>query len=219
MPLCHDLLNSCRPPLYVWVSWVSVWENIFTVKVINGGERSFSVRFCAKPRSNKDQVQTLKGGNKGFLGNHKEFSSAIQYLYYQFSPSLCPCLSIREAANNALSVNVHFFPQVKIEELDYHHFLPLFFDGLCETAHPYEFFARQGVHDMLEHGGPKIQPVIPQLIIPIKSKSGTASALTVSPITHIAAPFPSSPVWRGNVFSPQHSNILHTLNLQQLKYN
>ena len=60
--------------------------------------------------------------------------------------------------------------QVEIEKLDYHHYLPLFFDGLCETEHPYEFFARQGVHDMLEHGGNKILPVIPQLIIPIKSK-------------------------------------------------
>ena len=64
-----------------------------------------------------------------------------------------------------------YFSQVEIEKLDYHHYLPLFFDGLCETAHPYEFFARQGIHDMLEHGGKKILPVIPQLIIPIKSKS------------------------------------------------
>ncbi|XP_042244374.1 parkin coregulated gene protein isoform X7 [Thunnus maccoyii] len=62
--------------------------------------------------------------------------------------------------------------KVEIDKLDYHHYLPLFFDGLCETVHPYEFFARQGVHDMLEHGGPKIQPVIPQLIIPIKINSG-----------------------------------------------
>ena len=60
--------------------------------------------------------------------------------------------------------------QVEIEKLDYHHYLPLFFDGLCETEHPFEFFARQGIHDMLEHGGNKILPVIPQLIIPIKSK-------------------------------------------------
>ena len=59
---------------------------------------------------------------------------------------------------------------MEIEKLDYHHYLPLFYDGLCETGHPYEFFARQGVHDMLEHGGSKILPVIPQLIIPIKSK-------------------------------------------------
>lgn len=60
--------------------------------------------------------------------------------------------------------------QVEIEKLDYHHYLPLFFDGLCEMTFPYEFFARQGIHDMLEHGGNKILPVIPQLIIPIKSK-------------------------------------------------
>ena len=61
-------------------------------------------------------------------------------------------------------------PQVEIEKLDYHHYLPLFYDGLCEIDHPYEFFARQGVHDMLEHGGSKILPVIPQLIMPIKSE-------------------------------------------------
>ncbi len=59
---------------------------------------------------------------------------------------------------------------MEIEKLDYHHYLPLFFDGLCETEHPYDFFARQGIHDMLEHGGNKILPVIPQLIVPIKSK-------------------------------------------------
>lgn len=59
---------------------------------------------------------------------------------------------------------------MEIEKLDYHHYLPLFFDGLCEMTFPYEFFARQGIHDMLEHGGNKILPVIPQLIIPIKSK-------------------------------------------------
>ncbi|XP_063246703.1 parkin coregulated gene protein isoform X6 [Prinia subflava] len=62
--------------------------------------------------------------------------------------------------------------KVEIENLDYHYFLPLFFDGLCETEFPYEFFARQGVHDMLEHGGNKILPVVPQLIIPIKINLG-----------------------------------------------
>ena len=60
--------------------------------------------------------------------------------------------------------------QVEIEKLDYHHYLPLFFDGLCEVKHPYDFFAEQGVKDMLTVGGPKILPVVPQLIIPIKSR-------------------------------------------------
>eukprot|EP00076_Gallus_gallus_P019414 XP_015139819.1 parkin coregulated gene protein isoform X3 [Gallus gallus] len=62
--------------------------------------------------------------------------------------------------------------KVEIEKLDYHYYLPLFFDGLCEMTFPYEFFARQGIHDMLEHGENKILPVIPQLIIPIKINSG-----------------------------------------------
>ncbi|XP_014806721.1 PREDICTED: parkin coregulated gene protein isoform X2 [Calidris pugnax] len=62
--------------------------------------------------------------------------------------------------------------KVEIEKLDYHYYLPLFFDGLCEMTFPYDFFARQGIHDMLEHGGNKILPVIPELIIPIKINTG-----------------------------------------------
>lgn len=83
--------------------------------------------------------------------------------------------------------------------MDYHNYLPLFFDGLCETVHPYEFFARQGVHDMMEHGGgAKILPVIPQLIIPIKSEflysyHVVASSLTVTDRLVSPAVCPSSP--------------------------
>lgn len=56
-----------------------------------------------------------------------------------------------------------------INKLDYSIYLPLFFDGLAETKHPYKTYARQGVRDLLNAGGEKISPVIPQLIIPIKS--------------------------------------------------
>lgn len=58
---------------------------------------------------------------------------------------------------------------VDIEKLDYSLYLPLFFDGLSELKHPYKTYARQGVQDLLSSGGDKIYPVIPQLIIPIKS--------------------------------------------------
>lgn len=58
---------------------------------------------------------------------------------------------------------------VDIEKLDYSLYLPLFFDGLSELKHPYKTYARQGVQDLLSTGGDKIYPVIPQLIIPIKS--------------------------------------------------
>lgn len=63
--------------------------------------------------------------------------------------------------------------KVEIDKLDFHHYLPLFFDGLREEEEPYRFIATQGVHDMLQHGGPKILPVIPQLIIPIKTALNT----------------------------------------------
>jgi len=70
--------------------------------------------------------------------------------------------------------------KVEIEKLDYHHYLPLFFEGLSETTHPHEFFARQGVHDMLEHGGSKILPAVPQLIIPIKKALNTRNHKVIS---------------------------------------
>merc|ERR1719152_683549 len=58
--------------------------------------------------------------------------------------------------------------KVDVDKLDYHHYLPIFFDGLREKEDPYRFLAVQGVYDMLEKGGSKILPVVPQLIVPIK---------------------------------------------------
>ena len=61
--------------------------------------------------------------------------------------------------------------KVPIETLDYAYYLPLLFDGLRETEHPYVFFATHGIEDLLSKGGSKkILPVVPLLIIPIKSK-------------------------------------------------
>merc|ERR1719161_3375811 len=70
--------------------------------------------------------------------------------------------------------------KVDIEKLDYHHYLPIFFDGLREKEDPYRFLAVQGTHDMLERGGSKILPVVPQLIIPIKSALNTRDPAIVA---------------------------------------
>ncbi|MNE84017.1 Parkin co-regulated protein [compost metagenome] len=59
--------------------------------------------------------------------------------------------------------------KVSAEKLDYHHYLPIFFDGLREKEEPYRFMAVQGTFDLLEKGKTKIVNCIPQLIIPIKS--------------------------------------------------
>eukprot|EP00357_Protocruzia_adherens_P036187 CAMPEP_0114989784 /NCGR_PEP_ID=MMETSP0216-20121206/10394_1 /TAXON_ID=223996 /ORGANISM="Protocruzia adherens, Strain Boccale" /LENGTH=244 /DNA_ID=CAMNT_0002352809 /DNA_START=108 /DNA_END=842 /DNA_ORIENTATION=+ len=63
--------------------------------------------------------------------------------------------------------------KVDIEMLDYHHYLPIFFDGLRETEEPYRFLADEGANDLLDKGGSKILPVLPQLIIPIKQALNT----------------------------------------------
>ena len=43
-------------------------------------------------------------------------------------------------------------------------------EGIREKQDPYRFLAVQGVFDLLQNGNAKVLPVIPQLIIPIKSK-------------------------------------------------
>lgn len=107
--------------------------------------------------------------------------------------------------------------KVEIEKLDYHHYLPLFFDGLCETEHPWEFFARQGVHDMLEHGGSKILPVIPQLIIPIKSalamRNHKVLCVTLKILQHLVV----SAEMVGEALVPYYRQLLPVCNMFKSK--
>jgi len=63
--------------------------------------------------------------------------------------------------------------KVEIGELDLHHYLPVFFEGLREKSDPYRFLAVQGTFDILEKGAGKVLSVIPQLIIPIKTALNT----------------------------------------------
>jgi len=75
--------------------------------------------------------------------------------------------------------------KVEIQKLDFHHYLPIFFDGLRETEMPYSFVAEQGVLDMLEAGAHKVLPVIPQLIIPMKVALNTRDRNIIAKILHI----------------------------------
>lgn len=103
--------------------------------------------------------------------------------------------------------------KVEIEKLDYHHYLPLFFDGLCELDHPYEFFARQGIHDMLEHGGAKILPAIPQLIIPIKNALNTRNKKIVCTTLKVLQHLVVSADMVGEALVPYYRQILPILNI------
>lgn len=75
--------------------------------------------------------------------------------------------------------------KVEIQKLDFHHYLPIFFDGLRERDFPFCFIAEQGVMDMLEAGAHKVLPVVPQLIIPIKTALNTREKEVVVKILKI----------------------------------
>lgn len=62
------------------------------------------------------------------------------------------------------------FWKIEISKLDYHHYLPIFMEGIREKQEPYRFLAVEGVFNLLANGAAKVLPVIPQLIIPLKSK-------------------------------------------------
>jgi len=103
--------------------------------------------------------------------------------------------------------------KVEIEKLDYHHYLPLFFDGLCETHHPCDFFATRGILDLLKHGGSKILPVIPQLIIPIKSALNTRDPQIICRTLKTLQSLVMSGPLIGEALVPYYRQILPVLNI------
>jgi len=98
------------------------------------------------------------------------------------------------------------------EKLDYNHYLPLFFDGLCEYEHPYRFFALQGVNDLLEHGGSKILPTIPALIAPIKNALNLKDPRLIANTLKVLQKLVKSADMVGEALVPYYRQILPILN-------
>ncbi|XP_051501978.1 parkin coregulated gene protein-like [Myxocyprinus asiaticus] len=103
--------------------------------------------------------------------------------------------------------------KVEIEKLDYHHYLALFFDGLCETVHPYDFFACQDIHDMLEHGGNKVLPVVLQLIKLIKNVLNTRIRQVICTTLKVLQHLVVSAEMVGEALVPYYRQILPILNI------
>lgn len=100
-----------------------------------------------------------------------------------------------------------------VELLDYHHYLPIFFDGLREKQDPYRFLAVQGVFDMLENGGQKILPVIPQLIIPIKTALNTRDPQIMCVMLKVLQRLVTSGDMIGEALVPYYRQILPIFNI------
>ena len=106
---------------------------------------------------------------------------------------------------------------VEVDKLDYHHYLPIFFDGLREKEEPYRFLAVQGVFDMLENGGSKILPVIPQLIIPIKTALNTRDPQIICTVLKVLQQMVVSGEMIGEALVPYYRQILPIFNLFKAK--
>eukprot|EP00928_Gymnodinium_smaydae_P055889 TRINITY_DN3935_c0_g1_i1.p1 TRINITY_DN3935_c0_g1~~TRINITY_DN3935_c0_g1_i1.p1 ORF type:complete len:305 (+),score=62.18 TRINITY_DN3935_c0_g1_i1:54-968(+) len=103
--------------------------------------------------------------------------------------------------------------KVEIEKLDYHHYLPIFFDGLREKEEPYRFLAVQGTYDMLDKGGAKILPVVPQLIIPIKTALNTRDPQLMTTIMKVIQKLVLSGEMIGEALVPYYRQILPVFNI------
>eukprot|EP01064_Diplonema_japonicum_P028725 TRINITY_DN447_c0_g2_i1.p1 TRINITY_DN447_c0_g2~~TRINITY_DN447_c0_g2_i1.p1 ORF type:complete len:291 (+),score=53.87 TRINITY_DN447_c0_g2_i1:59-931(+) len=107
--------------------------------------------------------------------------------------------------------------KVDIEKLDYHHYLPIFFDGLREKEDPYRFLSVQGSFDLLEKGGSKILPTIPQLIIPIKTALNTRDPEIICTMLKVLQQLVVSGELIGEALVPYYRQILPVCNLFKSK--
>jgi hypothetical protein len=101
--------------------------------------------------------------------------------------------------------------------LDYHHYLPIFFEGIREKIDPYRFLAVQGVFDMLDKGGAKVLPVIPQLIIPIKTALNTRDPEIIAITLKILQALVTCSDTIGEALVPYYRQILPIMNLFKTK--
>ncbi|EDW09560.1 parkin coregulated gene protein homolog [Drosophila mojavensis] len=106
---------------------------------------------------------------------------------------------------------------VDIDKLDYSLYLPLFFDGLAEPKHPYKTYARQGVSDLLQAGGDKIHPVVPQLILPLKNALSTRNVEVMCTTLKIIQQLVMSSDMVGPALVPFYRQLLPMFNAFKVK--
>jgi len=116
-------------------------------------------------------------------------------------------IQVHHAASNRIAW------KVDIEKLDYHHYLPIFFDGLREKEDPYRFLAVEGAHNMLDKGGSKILPVVPQLIIPIKTALNTRDKEIIATLLKVLQKLVLSGEMIGEALVPYYRQMLPIFNL------
>eukprot|EP00933_Yihiella_yeosuensis_P016065 TRINITY_DN1386_c0_g2_i1.p1 TRINITY_DN1386_c0_g2~~TRINITY_DN1386_c0_g2_i1.p1 ORF type:complete len:304 (-),score=52.52 TRINITY_DN1386_c0_g2_i1:239-1150(-) len=103
--------------------------------------------------------------------------------------------------------------KVEVQKLDFHHYLPIFFEGLREKEDPFRFMAITGIYDMLEKGGEKILPVVPQLIIPLKTALNTRDPQIMTTTMKVIQTLVKSGDVIGEALVPYYRQLLPVFNI------
>jgi len=85
--------------------------------------------------------------------------------------------------------------------------------GLREREEPYRFLAIEGAFNLLAKGGSKILPVIPQLIIPIKTALNTRDPDVIATVLKVLQELVVSGDMIGEALVPYYRQILPVLNI------
>ncbi|KAH0575274.1 Parkin co-regulated protein [Spironucleus salmonicida] len=103
--------------------------------------------------------------------------------------------------------------KAEIDKLDFHHYLPIFFEGLREKKHPYAFLAREGVQNLLDHGRERVLPVIPQLILPLHQALETRDPEVICVVLNTIQFLVVSNEYAGPALVPYYRQLLPVLNI------
>ncbi|CAM9893867.1 unnamed protein product [Ascophyllum nodosum] len=114
--------------------------------------------------------------------------------------------------------------KIRPADLDFHVYLPIFFDGVREASwytveDPFRFLAVQGTLDMIEGAPEKVLPVIPQLILPIKTALNTREPRIICPVLKVLQQMILLSPMVGEALVPYYRQILPVLNLFRGKNN
>jgi len=97
--------------------------------------------------------------------------------------------------------------------LDYHRYLPLFFDGIREIDHPYRLLSVQGAKQLLAVRPEKVADVLPQVILPLQNALKTRDAPIVAVAMDILRHLATCEKSIGPMLVPYYRQLLPILNV------
>ena len=103
--------------------------------------------------------------------------------------------------------------KVDLKQIDLLHYLPIFMDGLREKEEPYHFLAHQGTAELLAHAGDRVVPVIPQLIMPMKTNLSTRDPSIMCAQMRVLQNLVRAAPLAGRALVPYYRQLLQVFNL------